>query len=79
MREEGISGAAPLALNLRGRSPSRMNDRCMISTLAVAKKYARRAKVLTISRMKARREAPQAQAANVTAVTDGYLPVQLAA
>ncbi|CDJ34218.1 LOW QUALITY PROTEIN: Ca2+-ATPase, putative [Eimeria mitis] len=79
MREEDITEKTSLALGLRGRSPSRMNDRCMISTLAVAKKYARRAKVLTISRMKARRGAPQAEQPTGTAVTDAYLPVQVAA
>lgn len=56
-----------------------MNDRCMISTLAVAKKYARRAKELTISRMKARRGVTRPGSVTATAVTDGYLPVQVAA
>ncbi|CDJ60265.1 Ca2+-ATPase, putative [Eimeria maxima] len=79
MREEDLSEKASLALGLRGRSPSRMNDRCMISTLAVAKKYARRAKVLTISRMKARRGAPRAGQPADTAITDAYLPVQVTA
>ena len=79
MREEDLSEKASLALGLRGRSPSRMNDRCMISTLAVAKKYARRAKVLTIRRMKPRRGAPRAGQPADIAITDAYLPVQVTA
>ncbi|KAL8271935.1 hypothetical protein Esti_004059 [Eimeria stiedai] len=79
LREEGLSATAPFALGLRGRSPSRMNDRLMISSLAVAKKYARRAKVLTISRMRARKERGQPDVAAASAITEGYLPVQTSA
>lgn len=66
-REEEMMNEAPLALGLRGRSPGRMSDRCLISTVAVAKKYARRAKVLTISRMRAKKSQLQADAVHHTA------------
>lgn len=80
-REEGIWGIAPIALGLRGRSPSRMKDRCMISSVAVAKKYARRAKELTVSRLKARRAVTTTQdpQASATTLADGFLPIQISA
>ncbi|KAL8437239.1 hypothetical protein Efla_006732 [Eimeria flavescens] len=80
LREEGLSASAPFALGLRGRSPSRLNDRLMLSSVAMAKKYARRAKVLTISRMKAKKERERpADSAAAAAITEGYLPVQTSA
>nr|PIL98382.1 plasma membrane-type Ca(2+)-ATPase A1 PMCAA1 [Toxoplasma gondii COUG] len=54
-REETLEETHSLALELRGRTPERMNERLGLASYTFAKKYAKKARLMTLSRLRTRR------------------------
>ncbi|CBZ55147.1 hypothetical protein NCLIV_055720 [Neospora caninum Liverpool] len=54
-REEMLEETHSIALELRGRTPGRINERLGLASYTFAKKYAKKARLMTLSRLRSRR------------------------
>lgn len=57
-REELLEETHSIALELRGRTPDRINERLGLASYTFAKKYAKKARLMTISRLRRRQSYP---------------------
>ncbi|PFH34173.1 plasma membrane-type Ca(2+)-ATPase A1 PMCAA1 [Besnoitia besnoiti] len=53
-REETLEDTRSIALELRGRTPDRINERLGLASYTFAKKYAKKARLMTLSRLRRR-------------------------